>query len=313
MIKKRYVFGDIHGHYDSLVSLLNSIGVGLNPSSVSDNVELIFLGDLIDRGPDSEKVVSLVKSFVDAGVARAILGNHEYNFVQLNTETEPGSGIYRRPRSNKNITEVAETWSSYRHNGKHNAALLNAHIEWFKTLPIAISTGELQMVHACWDKQSLAMLEKNGEGYYLTPEIWDTSWVRDTPPYEAIETLCKGHERDLPNGITFRDKGGVERSRTRVAWWNTSPVSWDDYMLSEGADLSEMVGDPPNNDRFEVDLPTLFGHYWAKGAPRLISTMVSCLDFSIAAPKGYLTCYEHHNGDTQLHQARLISVQRLTP
>ena len=46
-----YVVGDIHGCYDRLVALMDKINIDL------DSEKLVFVGDYIDRGPDSFKVV----------------------------------------------------------------------------------------------------------------------------------------------------------------------------------------------------------------------------------------------------------------
>lgn len=62
-----YVTSDIHGCYDALQRLLQSI-------QLSDTDTLYILGDLIDRGPDSLKVLEFVRSRRNI---RFILGNHE--------------------------------------------------------------------------------------------------------------------------------------------------------------------------------------------------------------------------------------------
>ncbi|MBD0262559.1 MAG: metallophosphoesterase, partial [Tolypothrix sp. Co-bin9] len=51
---RRVVIGDVHGHYDALIMLLQAIA----PDS-DDQVN--FLGDLIDRGPQSCQVINFVK------------------------------------------------------------------------------------------------------------------------------------------------------------------------------------------------------------------------------------------------------------
>ena len=69
-MKTRYfVIGDIHGHFDELVELLKSWDEAAE--------QLVFLGDYIDRGPDSSKVVALVKELVETKGAIALKGNHE--------------------------------------------------------------------------------------------------------------------------------------------------------------------------------------------------------------------------------------------
>lgn len=59
-----YVIGDVHGHYDTLMKL-----VQLLPS----DAKLVFVGDLIDRGPQSAEVVR----FVRENNHLCVMGNHE--------------------------------------------------------------------------------------------------------------------------------------------------------------------------------------------------------------------------------------------
>ncbi len=70
-IRKDYartiVVGDIHGCYKELIKLLDEIGF-------TKNDLLIAVGDLVDRGPDSWKVVDFFK---DTPNAFSVLGNHE--------------------------------------------------------------------------------------------------------------------------------------------------------------------------------------------------------------------------------------------
>ena len=54
MTQRRIVIGDVHGHYDTLMTLLDAI------APTGDDM-VYFLGDLIDRGPQSAQVVDFVK------------------------------------------------------------------------------------------------------------------------------------------------------------------------------------------------------------------------------------------------------------
>ncbi|HBK64061.1 MAG TPA: serine/threonine protein phosphatase, partial [Cyanobacteria bacterium UBA11166] len=54
MTHRQIVIGDVHGHYDTLMTLLNAI-------APSEEDRVYFLGDLIDRGPKSAQVVEFVK------------------------------------------------------------------------------------------------------------------------------------------------------------------------------------------------------------------------------------------------------------
>lgn len=71
---KKFVIGDVHGHYKELKDLLNKI----NPDFKQD--KLIFLGDYIDRGPQSYKVIRLLIELQNNyGKDHVVLlrGNHE--------------------------------------------------------------------------------------------------------------------------------------------------------------------------------------------------------------------------------------------
>ena len=59
-----YVIGDVHGHYDMLVRLVDRL---------PQDAELIFVGDLIDRGSQSAEVVKFVRD----GGYQCVMGNHE--------------------------------------------------------------------------------------------------------------------------------------------------------------------------------------------------------------------------------------------
>jgi serine/threonine protein phosphatase 1 len=76
-----YAIGDIHGRLDLLEALLASIDdddAGRGPA----RTELIFLGDLVDRGPDSAGVVERLMHLADTGKVRYLMGNHEEVFLR---------------------------------------------------------------------------------------------------------------------------------------------------------------------------------------------------------------------------------------
>lgn len=77
--------GDVHGLYDELVQLLHKLGYTVSPGAAPvhpDGRKLVFLGDMVDRGPKSLQVLELVQSAVRAG-HYALLGNHEMKLLRF--------------------------------------------------------------------------------------------------------------------------------------------------------------------------------------------------------------------------------------
>ena len=69
--KRQLVIGDIHGQADLLTKLLAFI------EPTADNSNLCFLGDYIDRGPDSRRVVETIMALSEQMPIITLCGNHE--------------------------------------------------------------------------------------------------------------------------------------------------------------------------------------------------------------------------------------------
>jgi serine/threonine protein phosphatase 1 len=77
-----YAIGDIHGRHDLLVQLLAQIEADDAVRGPAES-QIIFLGDLVDRGPDSATVIETAKALGDSGRrVRYLMGNHEEVFVE---------------------------------------------------------------------------------------------------------------------------------------------------------------------------------------------------------------------------------------
>ena len=83
------IVGDVHGCAAELRTLLAKLGYAptdpLGPDALPthpDGRRLIFVGDLVDRGPDSVGVLDLVRRLVAAGLAFCVPGNHDEKFLR---------------------------------------------------------------------------------------------------------------------------------------------------------------------------------------------------------------------------------------
>jgi len=71
-----YVVGDIHGRADLLSHVLGAIERDWNARPAARRFE-IYLGDYVDRGPDSAGVIAILRDRMAQGQALALSGNHE--------------------------------------------------------------------------------------------------------------------------------------------------------------------------------------------------------------------------------------------
>jgi len=79
------IIGDVHGCYDELVVLLGMLGYAEQLGGAWKHPEgrkLVFVGDLVDRGPKIPWVVRLVLESVNAGSALCVPGNHDAKFMR---------------------------------------------------------------------------------------------------------------------------------------------------------------------------------------------------------------------------------------
>jgi protein phosphatase len=87
------IIGDLHGCFDELVELLTQLGYSVEkqpnvPGSLAYSVKppegrkVVFLGDLVDRGPKIPEVLRLVMGMVQAGTALCVPGNHNIKLMR---------------------------------------------------------------------------------------------------------------------------------------------------------------------------------------------------------------------------------------
>jgi len=84
------IIGDVHGCRAELERLLERLGWVIARDEAGRPVDAshpegriaVFLGDLVDRGPDTPGVLRLVMGMVDAGHALCVTGNHEDKLVR---------------------------------------------------------------------------------------------------------------------------------------------------------------------------------------------------------------------------------------
>lgn len=100
------IIGDVHGCYNELIELLEDLGYKIKEVSYDDenfgfkinhseNRKIIFVGDLVNKGPDSLKVFKLVMSMINQKIAWSVKGNHEVKVENMlkGEKVKPGSSV----------------------------------------------------------------------------------------------------------------------------------------------------------------------------------------------------------------------------
>lgn len=307
------LIGDIHGHLAPLETLLEKLGYERDGAGWRHPArQAIFLGDFVDRGPDQRAVVNLARAMVDSGAARAVMGNHEFNALAFHTEDPNEPGTLRR-RNNRNIRNHLAFLNAYL-DSREAEAELPAVLDWFMELPLFLDLGDLRVVHACWDPESMTVLKPRlAPGNRLTRELLVDACRQDSDVFRAVEILLKGKEIRLPEEHSFRDKDGVARQRIRIRWWEPGPHTYRSLFMGP-ASAEAHIPDRPVSTDYELEYgaeepPVFVGHYWLDGEPAPLADNVACLDYSVARPGGKLVAYRW-DGEQQLDPDKFVAVER---
>ena len=168
-IKDICVVGDIHGEYRLLEKLINSI------SNTIKDMQYVFVGDYIDRGPDSEGVLDFLMELNKSESCVFLKGNHEQ--MCLDAHTDPYGQSFYHWCSNGG-TQTLESFELNR--------IPDKYLEWMKGLETISATKDYIFVHAGlrpgipYDQQS----------------IQDKIWIRDLfldSNYDWGKLVIHGH------------------------------------------------------------------------------------------------------------------------
>lgn len=295
------IIPDIHGQADKLFDALTRLGYRLRGGAwrhSDPQRTCLFLGDFIDRGPRNGDVIAAVRAMIDAGSARAIMGNHELNAIHYHT-LHPGTGLPLRARSVKNMRQHRSFLDEF----PLESAAAGEAIAWMHTLPVLYECAAFRAVHACWDAAKVGQLREATLGGVLTQEQFIAAADETDPLCAVIEVLTKGPEVVLPQGYSFADKDGARRDMVRVKWWDARADTWAKIAMSVPHPEDLPPGMLPSELRASTypicDKPVFFGHYWLVGAPKLQAPNALCLDYS-AGKEGPLVTYAMETGALDL-------------
>ncbi|MGD8426427.1 MAG: metallophosphoesterase family protein [Balneolaceae bacterium] len=173
-IQQFIAIGDIHGCYKSMEMLLKK----LEPYY---DRQFVFVGDYIDRGPDSQKVVERLIAFGNEVDAVFLRGNHEQMLLDAVTRGEFNLWMMNGGRS---------TLKSYGSDGK-SVSISEEHLNFYKSTKLYYETEDYFFVHA-----GLSPTKTIEESLQDEDEIREFLWERShlnafETPWE--KTVIFGH------------------------------------------------------------------------------------------------------------------------
>lgn len=210
--QKTDIIGDVHGCFEELLALLDVLGHKLkfkkNKRSVIKVTEfepkkdrkLAFVGDLVDRGPDSDKVLALVRWLYRHGHAFAVAGNHDDRLRRF----LDGESM----RAGYGLRKTAERVR------KHSRTFRRKTGKFLVDLPVVAANEHLVVAHAAFRESlqgdALRQLALFGE---TSPDLLDdkgrrmrlTLWEDE---YAGTKTIVRGHDAMLHPSLKLTRNGG---------------------------------------------------------------------------------------------------------
>ena len=289
MNEKYDIVGDIHGHADKLQRLLQRLGYEERDGIYRHaSRQLIFVGDFIDRGPEIRRTLQIARAMVDAGTARAVMGNHEFNALLYHTK-----GPERRSGCDLTMKRIPPSirprWTKSRYQTRPNGktgwiGCWSCHFGWTLARAAWCTLHGTTLMLSPWDPR------------YLTENTLPKSESRQTPEGSAVNWLLKGPEYKLGDGAVFVDKEGFTRKSVRAKWW--IPIRPGMTHAEAAMPAGEIRGEGcvPDGVSFpgygEKEPALFFGHYWLdpKGGQSSSGFKHRMLDYS-AGYGGPLVAY----------------------
>ncbi len=144
-----YAIGDIHGRVDLLTALLEKIVADAGASAGLEHI-LVYLGDYIDRGPDSDRIIEILTAPPPAGFqAHYLMGNHEDMMVQfIDGENDVQVWLGNGGRETLYAYGCDEILDLDQTRVDLLAALPARHLEFLRSLKSHHQNGDYLFVHA---------------------------------------------------------------------------------------------------------------------------------------------------------------------
>jgi serine/threonine protein phosphatase 1 len=196
--RRLYAIGDIHGHLNMLEGLLEQIHAD-DRSRGRSKGEIIFLGDLINRGPQSAQVIDyLIKLKTERPETRFLLGNHEEVFLKALDGSREALRLFDRIGGAETILSYGISPQTYEAadygelSKMLQSAVPNSHKHFLQSFEDMIVEGDYVFVHAGVRPSIPLDKQKKGDLRWIREDFLRET-ERNAPPAIAGMVVVHGH------------------------------------------------------------------------------------------------------------------------
>lgn len=222
-----YAIGDVHGRADLLRELLQAI----SKDADGDRYRVVFLGDIIDRGPQSKQAMDIVaETITNIPGSTLVLGNHDeflLRFLDAGVDQKRFLDRWRRLGGYQTLASYGLGDVGAATAAKLLLANFPEHIELLRHAPEKLSHGDYVFVHAGL-RPGVAWGEQHGR---------DLRWIREeflTSEFDFGKTVVHGHSitagPEIHSNRIAIDTGAFETGRLTAL--RTCPTSSEVIFLS---------------------------------------------------------------------------------
>ena len=176
--RRVFAIGDIHGCAIELGALITKL-------NLTENDLVVFLGDYIDRGPNSKGVIDLILDLRERCDVVTLMGNHESMLIDfLDRPDTQGAGMFI-------LNGGAATLLSYTEANEETFSFPQEHLDFFRSLRITYETETHFFVHAGVPNTPLKSINLNSD-----ESVMQLLWMRQpflSSQYKWEKMVVHGH------------------------------------------------------------------------------------------------------------------------
>ena len=212
-----YAIGDVHGQYDALCRLLDKV-------KYTDDDQLWFVGDLVNRGPESLGVLRLVRGLGDR--VKLVLGNHDFSML-VQAQQFNDIKIKKSTRSILNAVDGTELLDYLRATPMiqidEKLGVVMVHAGWYPRWTVADALAANKLI--CNELQSSGHQRFLRKVYDDEPRCYNDAikGKKMDKARFAVNTFCRMRYLDQNNCLDFAAKMPPEEAPAELTPWYDVP------------------------------------------------------------------------------------------